>query len=202
MPSNHSLPTNCRFERYDAEDEWSFPDQFDYIHGRALLSCFKDPAYVLQQAYKTLAPGGFLEIQDIVFPFEFLGDPPPESPLYKWGQIITEGAANLGRPWTNVQYYKCWMEEIEFEGVVEKTFYWPVNSWAKGPFYKQICVYAQADFLNALEGLSLKVMGSMGWSAGEVRAFLEKVKRDVENTSVHCYFIMKVVYGRKPVTSQ
>jgi hypothetical protein len=129
-------------------------------------------------------------MQDMIFPFEFLGRPPPESPLYKWGQIITEGAAKLGRPWTNVQYYKHWMEEIGFEDVAEKTFYWPVNSWAKGAYYKQISVYAEADFLNALEGLSLKVMGSMGWSAEEVRAFLEGVKRDVTNTSVHCHFVM------------
>jgi hypothetical protein len=98
-------------------------------------------------------------MQDMGFPFEFLGEPPTESPLYKWFEIISTGAANLGRPWTN----------------------------AKGQYYKQISIYAQADFLNGLEGMSLKVMGSMGWSAEQVQAFLVGVKKDVKDTSIHCY---------------
>jgi hypothetical protein len=126
-------------------------------------------------------------MQDLIFPFEFLGEKPIESPLYKWFQIITEGAARLGRPWTNAQYYKRWMEEIGFEDVVETKYYWPINSWAKGKYYKHISLYAQADFLNGLEGMSLKVLGSMGWSAEEVRVFLVDVRKDIKDTAIHCY---------------
>lgn len=41
-----SVPPNLRFEIDDAEDEWIFSERFDYIHGRALLSCFKEPSFV------------------------------------------------------------------------------------------------------------------------------------------------------------
>lgn len=184
------MPPNCRFEIDDAEDEWIFSEKFDYIHGRALLSCFKDPQYVLREAYRSLAPGGYLEMQDMIFPFEFLGDPPTECAYYKWLQIINNGAAKLGRPWNNVQHYKRWMQDIGFEDVVEKRFYWPLNPWAKGDFYKHISAFAQADFLSGLEGLSLKVMGSMGWSADEVRVFLTDVRKDVKNTDIHSYCSM------------
>jgi trans-aconitate methyltransferase len=125
------VPPNCRFEIDDAEDEWIHSEPFDYIHARAVLSCFKDPRFILQQAYNSLSPGGYLEMQDFIVPFGFLGEQPVESPLYKWFQIITEGAAKLGRPWTNVKYYKKWMEEVGFEDVVEKKYYWPINPWAK-----------------------------------------------------------------------
>lgn len=126
-------------------------------------------------------------MQDFVFPFEYIGDPPTESPLYKWFQIISEGAAKLGRPWTNVPKYKQWFEEIGFEDVLEKRFYWPINAWAKGEYYKQISVYAQTDFQNGIEGMSLKVMGSMGWSPEEIQVFLVGVRDDVKNTAMHCY---------------
>jgi hypothetical protein len=126
-------------------------------------------------------------MQDMVFPFRFLGEQPVDSPLYKWFEIITEGAAKLGRPWTNVPQYKRWFEEIGFEDVTEKKFYWPINRWAKGEYYKSISVYAQADFLSGLEGLSLKVMGSMGYSAEEVRELLVGVMKDIKDTNVHCY---------------
>jgi hypothetical protein len=151
------------------------------------LSCFKDPPSVFKKAYDALTPGGYFEVQDFVVPFEFIGEPPTESLLYKWFQIISEGTAKLGRPWTNVPKYKQWFEEIGFEDVVEKKYYWPINAWAKGKYYKQLSVYVQADFLNGVEGLSLKVMGSMGWSAQQVRDFLVGVKNDVRNTAVHCY---------------
>ena len=71
--------------------------------------------------------------------------------------------------------------------MVEKKFYWPVNAWAKGKYYKQISVYAQEDFLSGLEGLSLKIMGSMGYSADEVREMLVGVRKDIKDTAVHCY---------------
>lgn len=92
----------------------------------------------MRKVLKSLAPGGYFEMQDMIFPFQFLGDPPFESALYKWLHLITEGAAGLGRPWTNVQFYKTWMKEIGFEDVLEKTFYWPLNPWVKGGYYKEI----------------------------------------------------------------
>jgi hypothetical protein len=71
--------------------------------------------------------------------------------------------------------------------VVEKRFYWPINKWPKGKYYKDLSVLAQADFLNGLEGLSLKVKGSMGWSPEQVRDYLVGVKEDVKDTKVYCY---------------
>jgi SAM-dependent methyltransferase len=187
-----SVPTNCRFEIDDAEDDWVFSEKFDYIHGRALLSCFKDPASVLRQAYESLAPGGYLELQDGTFPLKYIGDPPTESQLYKWSQIVTEGAAKSGRPWTNAQYYKRWMEEIGFEDVVEKHFYWPTSPWPKGKYFKQVSLYWQENLLTGIEALSLKVMGVMGWSAEDIRPFLEGVRKDVKDTSIHAYLPMYV----------
>jgi len=49
-----------------------------------------------------------------------------------------EGSTKAGRPWINVTNYKRWMEELGFEDVVEKTFYWPTNAWAKGRYGKQV----------------------------------------------------------------
>ena len=107
--------------------------------------------------------------------------------MYKWNEILVAGAAKSGRPWTNAQHYKRWMEQIGFEDVVEKFFYWPTNLWAKGAYFKEIALYWQKDLLNGLEAISLKVMGAMGWSAEAVRAFLDGVRKDVRDPSIHAY---------------
>ena len=77
--------------------------------------------------------------------------------------------------------YKRWMEELGFETVVEKTFYWPTNAWAKGRHYKHVGAYFQADILNGIEGMSLKVIGQLGWTADEIRGFLPEVKKDLQD---------------------
>lgn len=126
-------------------------------------------------------------MQDMVWPFQYMGDPPTQSALYKWMQAINEGAIQLGRPWNNVPHYKQWFEELGFQDVVEKMYYFPLNAWAEGKFYKEMSVYAQTDLLNGLEGLSLKVLGAMGWTPEQVKAYLPAVRDDVKNTKMHCY---------------
>ncbi|KAK3328064.1 S-adenosyl-L-methionine-dependent methyltransferase [Cercophora scortea] len=192
------VPENCSFEIDDAEDEWTFSTKFDYIHGRALLSCFKDPSAVIQQAYEALAPGGYLELQDGIFPMEYAGGPRPDCALHKWNELVIAGAEKTGRSWTNVQHYKRWLEEAGFEDVVERRLYYPTSPWPKGKYYKTIAAYFQEDLLIGLDALSLKVMGALGMSPDEIREFLVDVRKDLHDTSIHGYLRIVCVYGRKP----
>lgn len=103
---------------------------------------------------------------------------------------MTEGAAKSGRPWTNAQYYKQWMQELGFEDVVEKFYYWPTSQWAKGKYFKEIALYFQEDLLRGIEGLSLKIMSVLGWKADDIREFLVKVREDLKNKDMHAYMSM------------
>ncbi|KAI0884172.1 S-adenosyl-L-methionine-dependent methyltransferase [Annulohypoxylon maeteangense] len=181
------LPENCRFEIDDAEDEWAFSEPFDFIHGRALMSCFNDPAAVVRQAFANLAPGGVMEFQDALFPMSYVGDTPVDSALYRWNEMMVEGVTRLGRSWSNVKNYRRYFEEAGFEDIVEKRFYWPTSPWAKGLYFKLVAAYFQEDMLAGIEGMSLKVLGGLGMSTDEVKGFVEEVKRDFRDTSVHAY---------------
>ena len=64
------------------------------------------------------------------------------------------------------------MEEIGFEDVVEEKFYWPCGTWAKGRYFKQIGAIVRQNLLNGVEEMSLKVIGSLGWTAEEIREFV------------------------------
>jgi hypothetical protein len=122
---------------------------------------------------------------------KYIGEPPVNSNLYKWNALALEGARKSRRAWDNTIHYAHWMREIGFEDVVERDFYWPTSTWAKGEHLKQVASYFQADMLNGLEGLSLKILTRfMGWSADEVKAFLVGVKRDMKDRSIHAYLSM------------
>lgn len=96
------MPSNLHFEIKDAEEEWDFEQQFDLIHGRALVTCFTDPSHIVRQAYKSLAPGGYLELRDGVMPMQYMVPPPKDCALVKWNEYMVAGAAKSGRPVTNV----------------------------------------------------------------------------------------------------
>jgi hypothetical protein len=107
------------------------PRKLDFIHGRAHISCYKDPKTVLARAFEALAPGGCLELRDPIFPLQFLDPPPNNSTLAECNKLIIEAAAKAGRPWTNAQHNKQLLEEIGFDGVVERDFS-TLSPWAKG----------------------------------------------------------------------
>jgi hypothetical protein len=145
----------------------------------------------LRKAFDALTPGGYLEMQDGIFPIKYVGDPLVESNLYKWGQLLLEGARRSGRAWDNALHYAKWMREIGFEDIVEKRFYWPTSPWAKGEYFKQLAIYFREDMLNGLEGVSMKMLIKfMDMTAEEIEDLLVGVRRDFRDHSIHGYMRM------------
>ncbi len=116
-----------------------------------MISCFKDPRFVLEQAFKHLAPGGYLEMQDTDFPMKCVDDTISGTALWDWNQYIIDGSARAGRPWTRVKEYKKWMIEIGFVDVEEKVLQWPINTWPRDTHLKKLGLWFQHDLT---EGLS------------------------------------------------
>jgi hypothetical protein len=79
-------------------------------------------------------------MQDGSFPFKCVDPPPTDSAVYRWGELVVEGRAKTGRPWTNVPNYATWFREIGFVDVAEKQFYWRTSPWPKGQYFKELGV--------------------------------------------------------------
>ncbi|TRX88120.1 hypothetical protein FHL15_010966 [Xylaria flabelliformis] len=195
----HYLPENCRFEIDDAEDEWTFNKPFTFVHGRALLSCFDDPSKVVKQAFENLEPGGFIELQDALFPMFWIGEPPRQSALYRWNELLMEGLRRIGRSWSNVVNYPRYFEEAGFEDITERRFYWPTSPWAKGKYFKTVAMYFQEDMIQGMEAISMKVLQATGMTPKEIRDFCEEVKTDFRDTNLHAYLTVSYIYARKPL---
>jgi hypothetical protein len=82
------------------------------------------------------------------------------------------------------------MREVGFEDVTEKKFYWPTSPWPKGKYFKEIAWLWQEDLLRGLEGISMKVLGNLGWSREQVLEWLPAVREDIKDTRVHAYWAM------------
>jgi len=193
------IPSNCHFEVDDAEDPWLFPHKFDYIHGRALATCFRSHIPVIQSAFTFLRPGGYLELQDCIVPFRCIDDTIVGTTLERWVELIMAGTAKLGKDWTRVKQYKQYLEEAGFEDVVERRYEWPVGTWAKGKRMKTLGMWYREDLLSGLQGFTVAVLTrGLGMSVEEVELLLVGVREDIKSNRIHIYIPVRVVYGRKP----
>ncbi|KAI0405519.1 S-adenosyl-L-methionine-dependent methyltransferase [Xylaria palmicola] len=181
-------PPNVSFEICDAEDEWSFRQPFDFIHMRAMVTCFKNPRTVLAEAYRSLAPGGFIEIRDPILPFAFLTPPPEGCALQAWCERLMEAAALAGRDWGVATRYAAMLGEIGFVEVTERREAIALSPWVKGTHNKHLSLLLQHDVLNMLEPMCMALFTRvLGWDAKRVLDCLELVKRDVQNTKIHAF---------------
>lgn len=182
------MPPNCEFLVDDAEDPWLFSTPFDYIHLRACLSCFNDFPLVLRHAFASLAPGGYLELQDGILPMKYVGTPPTSSSLYKWMSLVMEASQKSGRPWDRTRHYATWLREIGFEDVQERAFYWPTNPWPKDPQLKRLSLWYQEDLMGGLEAITMKLFTAfLGWSEDSCRVLIAGVRRDLRDPGIKCY---------------
>ncbi|KAK7732242.1 hypothetical protein SLS53_008531 [Cytospora paraplurivora] len=189
------VPPNCDFEVDDAEDPWVWGPgeggrggRFDLIHGRALAACFRDPDFVVNSAAGALAPGGWLEFQDIVIPLRCLDRGWDGSSVQRWGELMTGCARRAGRDPGYSQRYPDMFRRAGLVDVRERRFSWPSNSWVRGAHNKRVAEWFRRDLSDGLEGLSLRLlMGVGGMGRGEVEVLLEGVRRDLADPNLHCY---------------
>jgi hypothetical protein len=166
---------------------------FDYIHGRALITCFRSHHTVFQHAFKSLRSGGYLELQDCDLPLRFIDDSGNGTALEAWSQRLLAGGAALGKYLTRGRRYKEIMEEIGFVDVVEKRTQFPIGTWAVGEKMKTLGAWMRHYLLMGLQAMSMAIMTrGLGMTPEEVEQNLVDVKAEIESNRLHAYFPMYV----------
>jgi hypothetical protein len=182
------VPANCQFEVDDAEDEWLYAQKFDFIHGRAMAFCFKDPAAVFQKAFHACAPGGYFQMADAELPIRCVDDTLEGTALSRLAKMLVEGMRMAGKDITQAPRYKSYMEAAGFVDVVEEHFQWPTNTWPQGKYHKTVGMLFNQDMQEGLSGIVMGVCTRVfKMSPADVEALLVDVKRDLNDRSIHAY---------------
>lgn len=193
------IPSNCSFEVDDAEDEWNYAHKFDLIHGRAMVTCFKDPQKVFKSAFNALAPGGYFELQDAIVPLRAIDDTLQGTAAHDLTMRCMAAAEKLGVSWKHSANYVQYFQNAGFVDIVEKHFQWPINRWPKGKRMKTLGSYFKEDMIRGLEGMTMAVLTrGGGMTKEEVVALTTEARKDYDNTGIHAYLPIIVVYGRRP----
>lgn len=204
------VPRNCTFEIGDAEEaHWGFLDDedgggsgfFDYVHARAMVTCFKDARAVLRRAYENLAPGGYFELQDPCLPMRCDDGSMDGTALAEWNRLLDEGMLRTGKDLRDNLNWGRYMREIGFEAVVESRGATAFNTWPRGRKNKILGALSNQNLTEGVQSMSLALFTRvLNMSSEHVLAFLEDVKRDLADTRIHSYCTVYIVYGRKPLS--
>lgn len=153
-----------------------------------MSSCFQHPQTVITSAAAALAPGGWLEFQDLVVPMRCLDTSWKGSHLERWTNMIMACVARSGRDPSCAQRYPDMFQAAGLVDVEERHFVWPSNGWVRGRQMKRLASWFRKDLSDGLEGLSLRLlMGVGGMAREEVEELISGVRVDLEDTKLHCY---------------
>jgi hypothetical protein len=168
---------------------WIFLQKFDFIHGRALFSCFKDHRRVFREAYDALLPGGYFEMQDVSIKPHSHDGTTEATDLARWHEVLTEATVKLGRDWQCAPKYKDWFQEVGFVDVCERRLQWPQNTWPSGEKNKMLGMWTMVNTLDAVASVSTALLiRVLGMSPEEVELMMMGVRKDMKNRSIHCYY--------------
>ncbi|CAK7268478.1 hypothetical protein SEPCBS57363_003112 [Sporothrix epigloea] len=195
------VPPNCSFEIDDLEKEWTWDRPFDFIFSRMMTGSFADYGAVVKKAYDNLEPGGYFEAQDMGMPLQCDdGTLHKSSDLWVWLMLVLEAMEKLGRPISAAQQWKPLMEQQGFEDVSQTIYKWPINRWPRDKKYKELGMWSLANIDSGLESSSLAPLTrAMGWTREEVLLLVSKARKVLRDTSVHGYWPVYVIHGRKPL---
>ncbi|KAB5583626.1 sam dependent methyltransferase [Coniochaeta sp. 2T2.1] len=199
-----AAPPNCRFLDLDAEQPWDdeLGDiKFDLIHTR--LVPFHAAALPTLQArcYDHLAPGGWIEMQDVCPPCRT--DEPPgaaehNSKVIEWTNLRLEAAAKLGIDQGTSARLPGMLGEAGFVDVSAVEHKWPVGPWVVGDEKLREIGEMNRELLRlSMMGLSKELLANLGMGEEEVEEFVEGVKEELGAGRV--YSRVRIVWGRKPV---
>ncbi|KAK1848085.1 methyltransferase domain-containing protein [Colletotrichum chrysophilum] len=214
-------PPNVKFEIDDVEESWTYSEPFDYIHSRMMNSSISDWRDYIKKCYdiigsiesasekvklihpagSNLYPGGYLELSEIdIVLLSDDGTLKPDHYSWKIGRLLKEATEKAGRRYQEIQKLKPVLMELGFEDVTMPQFKWPVNSWPKEQKYKDLGEWNNENLMLGWEGICMAPLTrALGWTKEEVHIFMMHNRKEFNDKSIHQYFSIWNIYGRKPV---
>ncbi|KAI8257147.1 Secondary metabolism regulator LAE1 [Colletotrichum sp. SAR11_239] len=197
------VPPNVRFMIDDAEADWVWPENsLDFVHARHMCMAIKNWPGLLSEAYKSLKPGGWVELQELRFHLQCDDGTMPGPEQYGYGKFVDlcmSGFRSFGIDPLMMERNPELLRNCGFQNVTEKVWKVPIGVWPRDQKLKTIGLYNRSMLIDALQAVSMAPLTrGLKWSASEVEIFLIDVRKSLMNASIHSYLTFHVVYGQKP----
>ncbi|TEA19688.1 putative methyltransferase tdiE [Colletotrichum sidae] len=184
-------PPNVRFEIDDVESPWISNRKYDYILCRGMAASIADWPALVKNIYNHLNPGGWAEFQDVSLMFySDDGTLTEDHHFYQWCKNLVEALESVGRDPHPGHKLKGWVTDVGFESISHAKFKVPLAPWPKEQFYKDLGAMNLSQFLEGLEGFTMRIYcGILGYTQTEAQVLLALVRKELKTLhSFHSQF--------------
>jgi len=193
------VPPNLQFEVDDIEQDWAYSSPFDYIHGRYLNGAVRDWPRLMRQAYANTKSGGWVEFMDFTMTFYTnSGDFRPGCAVDEWTKNLKKWLYDVGVEPEPGPKLEGWIRDAGFQNVSVRRVPCPVGMWPKDKRLKEAGTFNLIQFLENLEGFSLRALTAQGWQREEIQVHLAQVRNDFKDPKFRMQHDGFVVWAQKP----
>ncbi|KAH0612953.1 uncharacterized protein H6S33_009333 [Morchella sextelata] len=193
------VPPNVSFQIDDIESEWEWPEgTFDMVHIRYLNGGISDWAALFAEAYKSLKPGGWIEVCE--FEMGVASDDgtySANSSLAKYYELTNEAAKKAGAD-TLING----IEKAGFRNSTMRRIKVPLGSWPADPLQREIgeCYLMLSE--TGFEALGMALLTrNLGMDPSDVTKLVNSAKRELSSKRMHTYNIHFFLHAQKPLKS-
>lgn len=184
------IPPNCHFQIGDVEDPWRFREKtFDFIYARDLIQSIRDWAKVVDQAHRSLKPGGWFEVAcEYLWPYCHDSSLPPNSALEQTCELLIRANKRFGTPTSAPYYYADYLRQKGFVKVVQKVYKIPLGPWPRNTTGKNVGMCQRLNLSLGATTFGLRVFQTaFGWSEEQTETQMAYFMDDVWNEAFHTY---------------
>lgn len=126
------VPANVKFEVDDAEENWTFQHQFDFVHARYLAAAISDWEKLIRQSFEATKPGGYTEFQEYdLLVYSEDGSLTTEHAERKWNTLGCDACSSFGKDPFPGGKIEGRMKAAGFVDVYHERLRLPVGPWPK-----------------------------------------------------------------------
>lgn len=194
-------PPNCQFYIDDAESPWMFEEPFDLIHGRVLCGDIGDWPEFYRQAYESLNPGGWMEMQEHECRIRSDDDTISQAPaIQDWSHNMDVASTRTGKRLNVAHLHRQWMIDAGFVDVAEDIHKLPIGSWPKDPKLKEIGRINRVQVLEAVSAYTIALYTRvLGHTMDQTQIAMMNIRKEFSDRELHLYLNFHVVRGRRPL---
>ncbi|KAL2170479.1 hypothetical protein VTG60DRAFT_4859 [Thermothelomyces hinnuleus] len=193
------VPSNVDFLVDDCEEgEWLDRD-VDFVHLRFMTIVLRDAPRVLSNAFQSLKPGGWIELQELCV--EVLcddGTMPDDDPVKYMYDLVYRAFGKFGMDVTLPKRLEPLLRDAGFHDIqciVKKV---PIGPWVRNETLRLVGLYQKTAVLELMPALSARPFTALGMSEVESQVTLAEARKALDDMNVHRYFHYYFWFAQKP----
>ncbi|KAG6022001.1 hypothetical protein E4U40_004937 [Claviceps sp. LM458 group G5] len=192
------VPPNVSFLVNDCEQEWT-ERYVDLVHFRFMIVMLRDTSKVLGHAFKSLRPGGWIELQEYeATPMCDDGTMPDDDAVKQLYELVDKSFEKFGLKANLAPQLGTYLEKAGFEDIRCQVMKVPIGPWTKDRTMRIIGQYQKSVIVDGLPFLAGRPFQALEMSDAEIEATIAKARKRLHDPKVHRYLNYYFWYAQKP----